>query len=229
MKYMGSKNRIAKEILPIILKDRISEEQYYVEPFCGGCNLIDKVKGNRIASDNNSYLIALYQAIKDGWVPEFNYTEDEYNHIRTHKEESPHLAGYFGFALSYGGKWFGGWCRDKQGKRNYVLEAHNNMLKQIPFIKDIVFANCSYSQIIPPKNSIIYCDPPYKDTTKYHSDFNYENFYNWCREMKNLGHQVFVSEYSMPEDFKCVWQKEIVSSLTQDTGSKKAVEKLFTL
>ena len=47
--------------------------------------------------------------------------------------------------------------------------------------------------------------------------------------MKNLGHQVFVSEYSMPEDFKCVWQKEIVSSLTQDTGSKKAVEKLFTL
>lgn len=67
MKYMGSKNRISKDILPIILKDRISEEQYYVEPFCGGCNLIDKVKGNRIASDNNSYLIALYQAIKDGW------------------------------------------------------------------------------------------------------------------------------------------------------------------
>lgn len=229
MIYMGSKNRIAKEILPIILKDRVSEEQWYVEPFCGGCNLIDKVKGNRIASDNNSYLIALYQAIKDGWVPEFDYTEDEYNYVRTHKEESPYLTGYFGFALSYGGKWFGGWRRDKQGKRNYVLEAHNNMLKQIPLIKDIIFANCSYFQIIPPKNSIIYCDPPYRGTTKYHSDFNYENFYSWCREMKNLGHQIFVSEYSMPEDFKCVWQKEIVSSLTQDTGSKKAVEKLFTI
>ena len=29
------------------------------------------------------------------------------------------------------------------------------------------------------------------------------------------------------DDFECVWQKEIVSSLTQNTGSKKAVEKLF--
>ena len=38
MKYMGSKNRIAKYILPIILKDRL-EGQWYVEPFCGGCNI----------------------------------------------------------------------------------------------------------------------------------------------------------------------------------------------
>jgi len=42
MKYMGSKNRIANEILPIILKDRI-ENQYYIEPFCGGLGTFDKV------------------------------------------------------------------------------------------------------------------------------------------------------------------------------------------
>ena len=34
MKYMGSKNRHSKQILPIILKDR-SPEQWYVEPFVG--------------------------------------------------------------------------------------------------------------------------------------------------------------------------------------------------
>ncbi len=39
MKYMGSKNRIAKQILPIILKNR-TKEQYYIEPFVGGANLI---------------------------------------------------------------------------------------------------------------------------------------------------------------------------------------------
>jgi hypothetical protein len=33
----------------------------------------------------------------------------------------------------------------------------------------------------------------------------------------------------MPEDFTCVWGKEQVSSLTQDTGSKVATERLFTL
>ena len=47
--------------------------------------------------------------------------------------------------------------------------------------------------------------------------------------MKERGHQIFISEYNMPDDFICVWQKEIISSLTQDTGSKKAIEKLFTL
>lgn len=51
MRYMGSKARIAKEILPLILADR-KEGQYFVEPFCGGCNVTDKVSGNRIANDS---------------------------------------------------------------------------------------------------------------------------------------------------------------------------------
>lgn len=43
---MGSKSRIAKEILSVMLPYR---KNWYVEPFCGGCNVIDKVDGNRIA------------------------------------------------------------------------------------------------------------------------------------------------------------------------------------
>ena len=54
MVYMGSKNRIAKEILPIILKDRV-KGQWYVEPFVGGCNMIDKV-GN----GNDNKRLAVY-------------------------------------------------------------------------------------------------------------------------------------------------------------------------
>ena len=42
MKYMGSKARFTKEILPIILKDR-KPEQWYVEPFAGGMNVICEV------------------------------------------------------------------------------------------------------------------------------------------------------------------------------------------
>lgn len=33
----------------------------------------------------------------------------------------------------------------------------------------------------------------------------------------------------MPDDFICLWEKEVTSSLTQNTGQKKAVERLFTL
>ena len=64
MKYMGSKNRIAKHILPIILKDR-KENQYYVEPFVGGANIIDKVGGNRIGADINPYLIEFFKGLQN--------------------------------------------------------------------------------------------------------------------------------------------------------------------
>ena len=66
-------------------------------------------------------------------------------------------------------------------------------------------------------------------TTKYKTgDFDYEKFYQWCIDKHNEGHQVFISEYYIPEDrFECVWQKKVNSSLTKDTGSKKNIEKLW--
>jgi DNA adenine methylase len=47
--------------------------------------------------------------------------------------------------------------------------------------------------------------------------------------MASKGHIIFVSEYNAPDDFECVWQKEIVSSLAKNTGAKRGVEKLFRL
>lgn len=67
MKYMGSKNRHAKDLLPIILKDR-RDDQWYVEPFVGGFNMIDKVPGLRLANDSHYYLIELFRAIQNGLV-----------------------------------------------------------------------------------------------------------------------------------------------------------------
>ena len=92
--------------------------------------------------------------------------------------------------------------------------------------------NTEYYKIEIPENSLIYCDPPYKDTAKYKANetvFDYDLFYNWCRNMAKQGHTIFVSEYQMPDDFICIWEKEICSSLGKNTGAKKATEKLFTL
>ena len=44
MKYMGSKRRIAKDIIPIMLKDR-KEGQYFYDLFVGGGNLLEKIGG----------------------------------------------------------------------------------------------------------------------------------------------------------------------------------------
>lgn len=233
MKYMGSKNRISKHILPIILKDR-KEGQCYVEPFVGGANLIDKVDGLRIGSDFNKHVIMglsmIQQRIDRIPVNKKEFTEEMYQELKTVSKESySPLIGFAGFAYSYSGKWFGGWCRDGAGKRDYVAEAYRNAVRQSPNIQGVELICSSYEFLDIPPNSIIYCDPPYKDTTKYSNPFNHDNFYEWCRKMANDGHSVYVSEYNMPNDFECIWSKEIVSSLTKDTGSKKAIEKLFKI
>lgn len=231
MKYMGSKRRIAKDILPIILKNR-KEGQYYVEPFCGGCNSLDKVANPRIGSDVNEYLIALFKEMQTQlpFKPP-HIGETTYKQIQQNKELFPKwMVGYAGFNLSFAAKFFGGYGRDKAGIRNYENEAQQNLLAQQQLLQGIEFSAGNYFDLPIPPSSIIYCDPPYKGTTKYAAKgFDYERFYNWCREMVKQGHTVFVSEYNMPDDFECVWQKEIVSSLTQNTGAKKGVEKLFTI
>ena len=83
MKYMGSKSRIVDNILPII-KERLRDYNIktYIEPFCGGCNVIDKVQCNiKIASDNHKYLIEMFKNLNQIQnLPEF-ITKEHYPHI----------------------------------------------------------------------------------------------------------------------------------------------------
>ena len=229
MKYMGSKNRIAKEILPIMLKER--GQRTWVEPFVGGANLIDKVQGKRIGADLNEYVIALLIEMSKPTFVAPTISEEKYNELKSNKDlYEKWVVGYAGTQLSFGATWFGSYRRDNLGKRNYCLEAQTNVNKQSKKLQGVEFIHSSYDSLEVPENSFIYCDPPYRTIAtkgKYKDDFNHDNFWQWCREKAKQGHVVFVSEYNAPNDFECVWQKEIVSSLTQDTGSKKAVEKLF--
>lgn len=100
-------------------------------------------------------------------------------------------------------------------------------------ISDVTFINVSYDGLKNiPVGSVVYCDIPYRNTTKYDAVskcFDYEKFYGWCRKLKANGIKVFISEYNMPEDFKCIWQKEISMKLDVKSNSGKAIEKLFTL
>ena len=232
MKYLGSKNRIANEILPIILKDRI-DVQYYVEPFVGGGNSIDKVDGNRIGSDSNKYIIALHKAIQNGWTPPKNVTKDEYIQLKDNRNDySDELVGYFATQLVFGSVWFGSYRRDNTGKRNYDIEAYNNVMNQAPNLSTVEFKCCDYIDLEIPPNSIIYCDPPYKGSRPYigENKIKHSDFWDWCRLKYDEGHSVFISEYNAPDDFVCIWQKEISSSGNKITDKVlSATEKLFVL
>lgn len=228
MKYMGSKARHAKELLPIILKDR-QEGQWYIEPFVGGANLIDKVDGNRIGSDKNFFLIELLKAIRDGWVPPSTVSEDDY--AKAKFSDDAKYKAFVGFCTSYSGKWFGGYARgnDANGNpRNYADEQKRHLLKQSKGLQGIDLRCVEFDNLLIPDESIIYCDPPYAGTTKYATGgFNHDKFWQWCRDKVKEGHKVFVSEYNSPDDFISIWEKKVNNTLTKDTGSKQGVEKLF--
>lgn len=99
-------------------------------------------------------------------------------------------------------------------------------------MQDVLFVlqNKEYNKLCIPPQSIVYCDPPYFGTTDYKDKFDHSIFWDWVRALANDGHKVYVSEYQAPNDFKCIWSKEIKSSLSANGktgGSKRSVERLF--
>ena len=82
MRYMGSKNRLSKEIIPIIQSYITADTNGYLEPFVGGANVIDKIACNKkYACDINEYLIELLiKSQKDvSDFPSYITEEDYYN------------------------------------------------------------------------------------------------------------------------------------------------------
>jgi len=225
MKYMGSKARHSRAIIAAM---SVRPNEVYVEPFVGGANLIADIPAtDRRAADVDEDLICLWQAVSAGWTPPEQFTEDEYRAIRA-APVSP-LRGYAAFALSYGGKKFGGWRRDKQGVRNYVAEARRNALAQFPKLRGVRFDLGSYESLDIPDRAVVYCDPPYAATTGYASGgFDSGGFWDWARKL-SARCRVFVSEYTAPADFMPVWQTTVANSLTQNTGASRAVEKLWVI
>jgi DNA adenine methylase len=229
---MGSKNRISKYILPIMLKYR-DNDMVWVEPFVGGANMIDKVKGKRIGSDNNEYLIKALITIRDepNTIPDL-ISEDDYQKSKDEMVVNG-ITGFIGFSMSFGGKWFGGYRRDIAGTKGNIenmktqtRRSKQSAIKQSEKIKGVDFICTDYRELVIPPKSLIYCDPPYENTTKYKNTFNHDNFWEWCRDKGKEGHIVFISEYNAPKDFICLWKKEVSTTLSKQKG-KKDVEKLF--
>lgn len=134
---------------------------------------------------------------------------------------------------SYGGRYFdGGYGRDSKGIRDIYKERLNNFKEQTPNLRDIDFYCKNYIDIDISKinNCVIYLDPPYKGTKQYAKqsiDYNY--FYDFCRKLSE-NNIVLISEYSMPQDFICIWKKERkVLQKSDRVKGDEATEKLFIL
>ena len=243
MKYMGSKSRIAKHIVPIIQK-YINDNDIttYVEPFVGGANVIDKIQCSvRIGSDKNKYLIALLKRVQNDLplyesVPKelYDKARTAFNNGNTTEFEDWQI-GNIGFIASFNGRWFdGGYAKTGYEKtktglrlRDYYNEAKNNLLKQADNLKGIQFECCDYTEY-KLTDCLIYCDPPYQGTKQYSNatKFDYDLFWDTMRKWSE-NNIVIISEEHAPDDFTCIWAQEVSRSIKANDKSK-SVEKLFT-
>ena len=246
MKYMGSKSRIKTDILKILQK-LIDDNNIktYIEPFCGGCNVIDEIKcDNRIANDNNEFLIEMLKKLTEdvnlinedifNEVPKELYDEcrNRFNNYNFDEEYPKWYIGAIGFLASYNGRFYdGGYAKtviSKTGKiRNYYQEAKNNLINQLPKLVGIKWYNGDYTIFNDVTDTLIYCDPPYENTKQYGTskNFNHDKFWEWIKKMSK-NNIVVVSSEIAPNDFKCIWEQEIIR--TQDNRQRfKSIERMF--
>lgn len=253
LRYLGGKRNtnLAKSILDKILENR-EPGQYFVEPFIGGANIMVNVTGNRIGADRNPIIILLLKALQDGWLPPKDITKEDYIKMETYihglvnNPKSPETikkriaqldkskidereAAWFSL-LGHDFQFMGGYPHRtpnifKKAYDDLFLNGKNEMEVRLRGVK---LYNCNYWEIPLPPNSIIYCDPPYSNTTGYKDPssgtltpqpFNNEKFWKWCIEKKEEGHTVFVSEESGHAKFK-----KIDLPLT---GRRRDKEKLY--
>lgn len=229
---MGSKNRIAKHILPIMLK-YANERNFkiWVEPFVGGANMIDKVPNDfqRIGFDLNPHTIQALIDIRDcpNELPE-EVSEEKYKNVKGNDEPCK-IDSWVRFVCSFGGKFDNGYAKNNDG-RNYAKVGKSNALKQSLLLQNVIFNHGDYSALYG-SNAVVYCDPPYANTTGYKTGaFDHGTFWKWCKETAK-NNLVFVSEYTAPNDPNIIeiWRGEIKTNFSSSRAESthKAVEKLF--
>lgn len=233
MRYQGGKSRIAKQIAMEICTHThthtlTNKEKSFVSLFCGTCSIESKVKGfdKIICNDNHEYLIAMLQAVQQGYELPEKITEEQYKYIRNHKDDDKALTGFVGFGCSFGGKWFGGYARNKTNT-NYALQSKTSLLKDMQNLSNAEFICKDYRDVNIPNNAVVYCDPPYANTTGYKTKFNTTDFWEYMRKISQE-HLVFISELNAPNDFICIWQKPFTRTLDVNKSNQfQSIEKLF--
>ena len=122
------------------------------------------------------------------------------------------------------------WSEDRRGisssqwNRGSPLESLERLERLETQNVQIVASADDYCNYVYQDGDVVYCDPPYDNTSKYTVDFDNDAFWQWCR---TRDFPVYVSEYRAPEDFISVWSKEKRRLFSSSNLSANAIEHLF--
>ena len=104
------------------------------------------------------------------------------------------------------------------------LECVNKELSFKPF-------KCDYRDIQIPSDSVVYCDPPYANTSSYRGadEFDSKAFLDWAVEV-GRNNPIYISEYQIDDPrFVCVAEKTRNQTAAGRGHHEKRIEKLYTV
>lgn len=227
MRYLGGKAKIAKEIVSVI-QTRKSNRTLCVEPFMGGCNVtphLAQIFETVLAYDERLDMVLLRQALAEGWDPPASVSEAEYQALK--RAEPSALRGFVGQACAFGGKWWGGYARNKRNKRgdDFAGAARRAVTRETKLMPNVIFEHGDFMYDVPLRgDAVLYCDPPYARTTGYsQGGFDHGRFWRRIRQWVNAGALAFVSEQIAPEDFVPIWKKLKTKGLRAANGVHEAL------
>lgn len=106
---------------------------------------------------------------------------------------------------------------------------HLERLQRLQNLARLTVFRRDYRDLYLPPGSVVYCDPPYAGTSGYaRAAFDHKAFYSWCRAVGRR-RPLFISEYWMPPDFRCVAGFEVRALAGATTNAQTRVEKIFTI
>ncbi len=244
MNYCGGKFRQGKAIAQFVAYN-IRQGQPYYELFCGamgsGVAVISELHGQNIRPsafvfcDLHPALINMWIALLNGWEPPDTISELEYRNLRNKQDSHDPLVAYAGYALSFGGSWFGTYARTQRGKKddpNHGLRAKIATLKKAKILRacspEPVFMTRSYLATEGLQGAVIYLDPPYFGRTNpyWTKPIDHGEFWKFATRLSEHN-KVIVTEFVAPSDWITVynWGDTVIrhTELNESDGTSERI------
>ena len=213
---MGGKHRQAKAIAAYL--QSVSGTGFrYCEPFCGSVSsavrVITECAPREVRLyDVNRPLILLWQRLLAGTLRlPLRVTDADYQRFSRLRDPGDPLTAWFGIALSFRGKWFGGLARRAPGRRaSYDFSSQvTTTLRKVDVLRAarrLRIAVCDYWAAVGQlRGFTIYLDPPYADRTKAHDFSSFDTPLFWERTRQLSRHNtVCATCFDCPADFRAV-------------------------
>ena len=121
--------------------------------------------------------------------------------------------------------------RTKYSKNVESLAQQENLLRSKSIAaSNISITSVSYDEVdLPdPSETVIICDPPYRNTQGYQVDFDNDKFEQWCIDKSREGYEIFVCEYNIENPaFEEIWEKKVVNCGGGNKNQKRSIERLY--